>query len=79
MVVVIVVILFDLSVDGGVIGLVAMVQRLLLRVLLPAEELPDELLVPELSFLNLLNAPMLEVGGLEANIAGDDNCDSGAA
>ena len=79
MVVVIVDMLFVLSVKEGVVGLVATVHRLLLRILLPAEELPDELLALELNFLNLLNAPRLDIGGGEANIESDDNCDSGAA
>ena len=81
MVVVIVVMLFDLPGDCGVIGLelVATVDMLLLLVL-PPEDPVDELLPLELIFRNLLKAPILETGGLEAS----DRCacegwDSGAA
>lgn len=73
MVVAIVVMLLDRSAEEGVIGVVATVHRLLLRILLPADELPDELLVLELSFLILLKAPILETGGLEANIEGEES------
>ena len=65
--------LLDLSTDKGVRGVVATVERLLLLMLLPAEEPPDELLVLELNFRILLNAPTLEAGGLDANIEGEES------
>lgn len=58
--------LFDLPVGGGVIGLVFAVQKLLFLELLPFEEDVDEPLVLVLIFRNLLNAPRLDIGGLEA-------------
>ena len=79
MIVVTVDMLSGLSMEEGVSGVVELVHRLLLRVLFPVEELSDELLAPELSFLNLLNAPMLEIGGLDASTVGEDSWDSGAA
>ena len=79
-VVVIVVKLFGLPVDGGVIGLVSTVHKELFLVLLPVEDVVDELLVLELILRNLLKAPLLEMGGLVTNDKGVwDSCDSGAA
>ena len=69
-VVVIVVILFDLAVVGEVVGLVAIVHMLLLRVLLPFEDAEDEPLVLVLIFRSLLKAPVLEIGGLDARLRG---------
>ena len=65
-----VVMLLDLPADGGVRGVVVMVHTLLLRVLLPVDDEVEELLVLELIFLSLLNAPMLLMGGLEATTMG---------
>ena len=69
-VVVIVAMLVDLAVEGGVVGVVAIVHRLLLLVLPPFEDADDEPLVLELIFLSLPKAPMLDIGGLEAIVNG---------
>ena len=74
-----VLILLGRSSQGGVMGVLTMVQRLLARVLLPADEPEDELLL-ELSFRSLLNGPLLDTGGLEFCSSGNfAKGDSGAA
>ena len=73
-VVVIAVMLSDLAVEGGVVGVVAIVHKLLLRVLSAFEDADEEPLVLELIFRSLLKAPILEMGGLEASKNG--TCDS---
>lgn len=73
-VLVIVGMLSDLAVEGGVVGQVVIVHILLLLVLLSLEDADDEPLVLELSFLSLLKAPILEMGGLDASNRGI--CDS---
>ena len=71
------VMLFDLPVDGVGGGPVDAVHTLLLLVL---EELVEEPVVLLLIFLSLLNAPLLEIGGLEVTLVGGlACCDSGAA
>jgi len=62
--------LFDLPLEGGVMGLVVTVHMLLLRVLLPVEDDAEELLVPEPIFRSLLKAPRLLKGGLEVTTIG---------
>jgi hypothetical protein len=72
--------LFDLPVKGVGGEPVDSVEKLLLLVLLPVEELVEEPVVLLLLFRSLLNAPRLEIGGLELTLAGSFACgDSGAA
>jgi hypothetical protein len=72
--------LFVLVGDSGVSGLLGAVHMLLVRVLSPFVEVPEELEVLELSFRNLLKAPILDIGGLDAVETGFwARWDSGAA
>lgn len=70
------------KVKVGVAGVVLAVQKLLLRVLLPVEEveLVDEELVPLLILRMREKAPMLLTGGLDTTVFDSrQTCDSGAA
>jgi hypothetical protein len=80
-VVVIVLMLLTRPGDCGVRGVVGTVHMLFVRVLLPLEDPPEELLVLELNLRILLKALMLDIGGLDGITSGCccASGDSGAA
>lgn len=67
------VVMLSERVGGGEVGepgLVCAVHQLLFLVLLLLDDSVEEPLVLELSLRSLLNAPLLEIGGLEASAKG---------